>query len=272
MASGSSKKIVKINVEKLIAIDTNVKITYTKDHTGKKYVMDKRKAYLAKFEQTELDTSKGPASYVSSETSPDGKKILATFNVEMGNPSGKHGEFEVKSKPPGKGETDVTLDGAALNSRDKKIIEFTIKDNILPKGATTTINYPKGGTGGSIVSMKGGKLLKFDAAKPVTDKVLATPANFVSATASANNDRILIKLDKPLTQSGLNSSQFKVKVGRATNGILGAKWKANDTIELEVFNSISSGQSVTVSYTGTTLKTPDNKKLAKFSGKTVTIS
>jgi uncharacterized repeat protein (TIGR02059 family) len=201
-------------------------------------------------------------TFVSAATNTAGTVITITFNKNMANPAGKHGEFKYKIN----GGAVQSFSAAALNATITKI-DLTCSGTAIASGNTITVSY----TAGSVVAADGGVLATF------TDQAVSNnmpgPPTLVSAATNSTGTAITITFNKNMANPAGKHGEFKYKInGGAVQSFSAAALNATITkIDLTCSGTaIAYGNTVTVSYTTGTVQAADGGILASFADQAVT--
>ncbi|MCL5046153.1 MAG: hypothetical protein M1598_05095, partial [Actinobacteria bacterium] len=137
----------------------------------------------------------GSPYLTGAETSPDGTRVLLTFDQDLFN-SAIPSNFSVVVN--GSGSDTVTNVGLA--TANYKVVELTLQAPITA-GQTVTVSYYKPPNNGLFSADTHDPVASFHD-QPVTNKVAAPPPTFVSAATTAGGTKILATFSKDMHNPG----------------------------------------------------------------------
>ncbi len=219
---------------------------------------------LATFAGQGIDESNStvfaPPVLQTATTNAAGTQVILTFDKDMADPTGKHGQFAVSGR---------TITGAALDGGDASIIILTL-DGTPPiyNDVAATVSY----TPGDVVAADTGVLAAFAGqAIDESNSTVFDPPVFVSATTSTDGTTITITFDKAMTDAAGRQGDFSFNDGgaRTFSSVVST---VGMTITLAVQGApITDAAVLTVSYSGAPAVTATNTGiLANFAGQAVT--
>jgi uncharacterized repeat protein (TIGR02059 family) len=204
-----------------------------------------------------------PPTVSSATTNAAGTVITVTFNKNMADPAGKHGDFKYKI---GLGGAVQSFSAAALNATTTKI-DLTCSGTPIVYGNAVYVNYTKG----TVKAADDGMLASFTN-QSVTNAMPIPPPIFVSAATNAAGTVITITFNKAMANPSGKQASFTYKIGGVAAGSFSVAALNATTTKIDLTCSgtaIASGNSVTVSYTAGTVAASDGGVLATFTDQAV---
>lgn len=193
-------------------------------------------------------------------TNTAGNTVTISFNKAMANPAGKHNQFNLSVNGVNRAFTAV-----ALNADNTKI-DLTVASPV-QQGQSLLVTY----TAGNVTSAEGGILAGFSRA--VTNNVPGSPPVVTEAYTNTDGTEITVTFNKPmLFDPAGKHAQFGLKVNGVNTGVVSSVRLNSDStkVDLILFNPVSNGQSLQLSYTAGDVTAADGGLLASFTDLAVT--
>ncbi|MGI5921584.1 MAG: SwmB domain-containing protein [Syntrophomonadaceae bacterium] len=240
--TGTPTKI-KLTLTTKITSGQIVTVAYTKGDDAASRVVAADGGVLESFAAQAVSNELVPAApvYVSSTVNGKGD-ISITFSKDMADPSGKEAQFSVKVD--GKENIVTAVQSTGTANQIKLVLT-----NKITSGQTVTVSYTKGDDAASqIVAADGGVLESF-AAQAVSNELVPAAPVYVSSTVNSKGD-ISITFSKDMADPSGKEAQFSVKVDGEEDIVTAVQSTGTaNQIKLVLTNKVTSGQTVTVSYT-----------------------
>jgi len=186
--------------------------------------------------------------------------IYVYFDSEMADPTGKHAQFGLLV-----GTASGSITSVALGSVNKSLFELEI-DTVITAGASVELSYTKG----TVEDIWGVELESFSGLA-VTNIVVPIP-EFVFAKTDTAGDTMYITFSEEMADPTGKHAQFKYQIDGGADLDMTAIERSTSDLTLYVGSlntTISSGATVTLSYTAGTIVSNTGGILASFTGKSV---
>lgn len=212
--------------------------------------------------------------YSNAKTDNSGKNIYVTFTRDIKADTINKDEFKIKI-----GNNDASIQEAINVVENAKQVKFTISDNVSSSN-TLKIIYDEGN--GNLTDTNGTKVASFE--KTITNNY-GKGAKYSSATVSTDGKTIKIKFSKALDSTSVknfnniisnNSAGFdtlKVEVGGTVQPINKIELTSSTELTITLSNYLNAnGNSLYLSYTGSTLLTSGGAPVENFENKSISYS
>lgn len=199
------------------------------------------------------------SSYVSSQTTKDGRRIAIKFNKKLADTTVNISNFTVKVNG-----ANNTINQAIL-SGTKDTLYLTLANRIVKTTDVLTVTYQMN----SLLTTDGFFVTSFNA-KSVSNNILAP--SFVSANTSSDGKKIALIFSGQLADNPIQTSDFIIKVNNVDDAASQSSLSVTkDTVFLTITNQIvKSSDAVTVSYQSGLLKSADSLFVPAFTNKIIT--
>lgn len=193
--------------------------------------------------------AQNPPTFLSAETSVNGKSIELSFDKNMADPSGQESSFSL--------DISIAVTSVMLKSGNPQVLVLDLDERV-HYGQSVTVSYMQG----TVESEDGGLLGSFS--ESVINSVVQPPTLIVAQTNS-DGDIVELQFDKPMEAPVNSTSQFTVNAGAAI-AVMQINLKVGDekTLVLNLDNKIAFGEAVYISYVEGNISSTDGGLLDAF--------
>lgn len=217
-------------------------------------VYDKK---LVDFNDTLVDNQLYGSSpkFIELKVTAKGDSLIAKFNKKMNLPE------DISSlalKASFEGEINIPLITCNFLNNDSSILAFSLGDTVYAD-YMLVLDY----SGSTIASFDGG-LLKGFSGHSITNNSQGLPVHIISAVVDESAMAVSLEFSKPMFMNDTQIQQLLLKVN-GTETPIKEVFNLNNTIRVNLFNNIYSGDIITVTYTPGDIIAADMGALEAFS-------